>query len=71
MTDAPPCEIGAPVFREPWEAQAFALVLAMHQRGLFTWLEWTQALSAPIARAREAGDPDLGERYLSTRLFPE
>jgi nitrile hydratase accessory protein len=63
MTDSPPCEVEAPVFREPWEAQAFALVVAMHQRGLFTWSEWAQALSAAIARAREAGDPDLGERY--------
>ena len=63
MTEALTCEVEAPVFREPWEAQAFALVVAMHQRGLFTWTEWAQALSAAIARAREAGDPDLGDRY--------
>ena len=38
----------APVFQEPWEAQAFALVVALHERGVFTWAEWTQALSSEI-----------------------
>jgi len=43
-----------PVFREPWEAQAFAMTVLLHQRGLFTWDEWGQALGAQIAGAREA-----------------
>jgi nitrile hydratase accessory protein len=37
-----------PRFREPWEAQAFALALALHEAGLFTWREWTAALSREI-----------------------
>jgi nitrile hydratase accessory protein len=52
-----------PVFREPWEAQAFAMALALHGRGLFTWNEWAAALAAEIKRAQEAGDPDTGETY--------
>jgi nitrile hydratase accessory protein len=40
----------APVFAEPWEAQAFALVVALHERGAFTWPEWSSALAAEIAR---------------------
>lgn len=52
-----------PVFREPWEAQAFALALALHQRGLFTWGEWAAALGGEIRRAQLAGDPDTGETY--------
>ena len=52
-----------PVFREPWEAQAFALVLALHARGVFTWNEWAAALAAQIAAARDAGDADLGDTY--------
>jgi Nitrile hydratase beta subunit len=40
-----------PVFREPWEAQAFAMAVLLHQRGLFTWKEWAQALAAQIAAA--------------------
>jgi nitrile hydratase accessory protein len=52
-----------PVFREPWEAQAFAMALALQQRGLFTWSEWAAALGEEIKRAQRAGDPDTGETY--------
>ena len=52
-----------PVFREPWEAQAFAMAVALHERGLFTWAEWTAALADEIRRAQAAGDPDTGETY--------
>ena len=51
------------MFREPWEAQAFAMALALHARGLFTWPEWAAALADEIQRARAAGDPDTGETY--------
>jgi nitrile hydratase accessory protein len=47
----------APVFQAPWEAQAFALVVALHERGVFAWPEWTHALSAAIhAEAHKDGD---------------
>jgi nitrile hydratase accessory protein len=52
-----------PVFREPWEAQAFAMALALHERGLFTWSEWADALAREIKRAQASGDPDTGETY--------
>jgi nitrile hydratase accessory protein len=52
-----------PVFREPWEAQAFAMAVALRQRGLFTWSEWAVALGEEIKRAQRAGDPDTGETY--------
>jgi nitrile hydratase accessory protein len=52
-----------PVFREPWEAQAFSMALALHQRGLFTWREWAATLADEIKRAQAAGDPDTGETY--------
>ena len=52
-----------PVFREPWEAQAFAMTLSLYERGLFTWPEWAQTLGAEIKRAQAAGDPDTGETY--------
>ena len=53
----------APPFREPWEAHAFAMVLMLHQRGLFTWSEWAETLAAEISAAQRAGDPDLGDTY--------
>ena len=57
------CDAEGPVFREPWEAQAFAMTVALHERGLFTWGEWAQTLGGEIARAQRAGDPDTGETY--------
>ncbi|MBA2402164.1 MAG: nitrile hydratase accessory protein [Bradyrhizobium sp.] len=58
-----PRDDDGPVFREPWEAHAFAMALALHERGLFTWTEWAAALAAEIKRAQAAGDPDTGETY--------
>ncbi len=52
-----------PVFREPWEAQAFAMTLALHERGLFTWPEWSATLGDEIKRAQAGGDPDTGDTY--------
>ena len=52
-----------PVFNKPWEAQAFALVLALHDQCLFSWQEWAAVLSEQIAIAQTGGDPDLGNTY--------
>ena len=58
-----PRDAEGPVFREPWEAQAFAIALTLHQRGLFTWNEWAATLADEIKRAQAGGDPDTGETY--------
>jgi nitrile hydratase accessory protein len=58
-----PSDADGPVFREPWEAQAFAMALALHARGLFTWNEWAATLADEIKRAQAAGDADTGETY--------
>jgi nitrile hydratase accessory protein len=60
-----PRDDDGPVFREPWEAQAFAMTLALYERGLFTWPEWTATLAAEIKRAQALGDPDTGDTYYS------
>jgi nitrile hydratase accessory protein len=52
-----------PVFREPWEAQAFAMALQLHERGLFSWTEWARELAAQIETAQAHGDPDHGDSY--------
>ena len=59
----------APVFAEPWQAQAFAITLQLHQRGLFSWPEWAAALSARITAAQAAGDADLGDTYYLHWVF--
>ena len=54
-----PRDADGPVFAEPWQAQAFALTLKLHEGGVFTWVEWADALSKELA-----ADPgDDGARY--------
>lgn len=55
-----PRDAEGPVFRAPWEAQAFGLTLALHERGVFSWREWAEALTAEI---KAAGGTDDGTRY--------
>jgi nitrile hydratase accessory protein len=58
-----PRDADGPVFGEPWEAQAFAMAVHLHARGVFTWAEWAAALAEEIKRAQRGGDPDTGETY--------
>ncbi len=58
-----PCDAEGPVFGAPWEAQAFAMTMALHAHGCFTWPEWTATLAAEIQRAQAAGYPDTGATY--------
>ena len=48
-----PLDLKDPVFNEPWEAQAFAMVVKLHERGHFTWSEWAETLGAEI-KSRDA-----------------
>jgi nitrile hydratase accessory protein len=50
-------------FREPWEAQAFALALSLKERGVFSSSEWAATLGDEIKKAQARGDPDTGETY--------
>ncbi len=69
MSAAPPLpegssqDAGGPVFSAPWQAQAFAMTLMLHERGLFTWPEWAAALAREIGVARARDEPDLGDTY--------
>ncbi len=58
-----PRDDAGPVFGAPWEAQAFALTLSLHARGVFTWREWADALAAELAAAVARGEPDDGTHY--------
>ena len=53
---------GEPVFPAPWAAAAFAMTLALHEQGLFTWPDWAERLGATIAD-NVAGDPTEAEAY--------
>ena len=58
-----PRDQDGPVFREPWEAQAFGMAVMLHERGHFTWTEWTKRLATEIAAAKARGEHDDGTRY--------
>ncbi|WP_274628406.1 nitrile hydratase accessory protein [Arvimicrobium flavum] len=49
-------DLDEPVFSEPWQAEAFALTVALADRGIFTWAEWADALSAEVHRPDAAPD---------------
>ncbi|MDH3742910.1 MAG: nitrile hydratase accessory protein [Hyphomicrobiales bacterium] len=50
-----------PVFAEPWQAQAFAMAVKLHEEGVFTWPEWAEFLGREIAAA--GSRPDRGDYY--------
>lgn len=50
----PVCADGDMVFKEPWEARAFALVVTLSQAGHFTWSEWVDCFSVQVTKATEA-----------------
>ena len=58
-----PLDEKGPVFKAPWQAQAFALVVSIQEQGIFSWEEWAEELGSSIAQARAEGDPDLGNTY--------
>lgn len=48
-------------FEAPWQAQAFAMAVALNEAGLFPWTEWAEA----FGRRRAAGG-DYWEDWLGT-----
>ncbi len=51
-------DMDGPVFREPWETQAFTMMVTRHGRELFTRSDWARALAAEIQTAQDVGDDD-------------
>ena len=58
-----PRDPGGPVFRAPWQAQAFAMTLALYERGLFTWTEWAHALALRIQASPARAGEDAADAY--------
>lgn len=53
-----------PRFAEPWQAEVFALTLALHRAGAFAWGDWAEAFGA---RRTAVPDPDAA-RYFADWL---
>ena len=58
-----PKDESGPVFKEPWQAQAFAVAVSLCEQGYFSWSEWVEQFSAQVKLAQQSGDPDLGDTY--------
>jgi nitrile hydratase accessory protein len=55
-----PKDADGPVFVEPWEARAFAMVVDLNQQGRFAWKDFQALLVEEIARSEREG---LGRPY--------
>ena len=65
LADLPllPRDEEGPVFEEPWQAQAFAVVVELIDSGQVTRTEWAEALGAALRAAEARGEYDTGTRY--------
>ncbi len=55
-----PGDAGGPVFQEPWQARAFALVVALCRDDHYEWDDFRKLLIAEIGVADGAGDREAG-----------
>jgi nitrile hydratase accessory protein len=61
-----PHDADGPVFVEPWEARAFAMVVDLNQQGRFTWKDFQSLLVEEIGNSEREG---LGRPYYLNWLF--
>ncbi len=69
-----PRDAGEPVFAEPWQAHAFAVVMSLYQDGHYNWAEWDDYLGYHIqapghfdaAAAGDANGTETGETEADT-----
>ncbi len=52
-----------PVFAEPWQAQAFAMTVKLHEAGHFEWSEWVDYISAEISKGAAPEEADDNAIY--------
>ena len=52
-------ELDAPPFGEPWQAQIFALTVALNEAGHLPWAEWAQA----FGHKRATGADDASDYW--------
>jgi len=65
LADLPllPRDDDGPVFAEPWQAQAFAVVVELIEAGSLTREEWADHLGAVLREAEDRAEYDTGDRY--------
>lgn len=65
LADLPllPRDDEGPVFAEPWQAQAFAIVVDLIESETLTRGEWARRLGAAFKNAESREEYDTGKRY--------
>lgn len=65
LADLPllPRDETGPVFAEPWQAQAFAVVVGLTEAGTISLDEWAEHLGAVLKEAEARGEYDTSRRY--------
>ena len=65
LADLPllPRDESGPVFAEPWQAQAFAVVVGLTEAGRISVQEWADHLGAVLEEAEARGEYDTGRHY--------
>ncbi|MFM7265341.1 MAG: nitrile hydratase accessory protein, partial [Cyanobium sp.] len=58
-----PHKRGEPVFRDSWEAEAYAIGNLLVRDGRLSRAEWMELMASAIRTAQAAGDPDCGDTY--------
>ena len=58
-----PRKNGELVFDAPWQSRAFAMVVGLHEQGLFTWNEFKDRLIAAIAEKPATDDASPATVY--------
>ena len=58
-----PRDEDGPVFAEPWQAEAFALTVRLHEAGCFIWPEGAGAIAEVLRAVRGRGELDDGSRF--------
>lgn len=58
-----PRDDNGPVFAEPWQAQAFAVVVGLTESGKVSRQEWAERLGAALREAEQRGEYDTGRHY--------
>ena len=59
---------GATVFAVPWHAEALGIANALIQSGMYSQVEWANALAAEIRLLAVAGEPDTEDTYYQAVL---
>ena len=58
-----------PVFLEPWHAEVFSLVVALHRQGAFGWSEWVELFSDTLSNVPAESGESVEAAYYRRWLF--